>query len=223
MRGELLQLSSNTCECVWHMGDEGNDTTHFMSGAKELGLWCYCGHLNWLLIEQVFSPAGPSWGSRYMGSHIRSKIPNIIELGQLKPGIWDSGAISSTRWGAASAPTWGCLGFAPNRWSKQCGWTFFPIFLLRLGSSHLYVDCFFGLPCDLGGFLVYDVEISNWGRGWWKSLQCLSMAEVVDLECSLTFSPRALEVSPMYEELHPSALHLRVLTPLKQTLYVALY
>ena len=35
------------------------------------------------------------------------------------------------------------------------------------------------------------------GIGWWKSLQCLSMAEVVDLECSLTLSPRALEVSPM--------------------------
>ena len=28
------------------------------------------------------------------------------------------------------------------------------------------------------------------GNGWWKSLQCLSMAEVVDLECSLTLSPR---------------------------------
>ena len=33
------------------------------------------------------------------------------------------------------------------------------------------------------------------------------MADVVDLECSLTLSPRALEVSPMYDELHPSALH----------------
>ena len=35
------------------------------------------------------------------------------------------------------------------------------------------------------------------GRGWWKSLQCLSIAEVVDLECSLTLLPRALEVSLM--------------------------
>ena len=32
------------------------------------------------------------------------------------------------------------------------------------------------------------------GRGWWKSLQCLSIAKVVDLG---VFSPRALEVSPM--------------------------
>ena len=45
------------------------------------------------------------------------------------------------------------------------------------------------------------------GRGWWKSLQCFSMADVVDLECSLTLSPRALEVSPIYEELQPTALH----------------
>ena len=33
------------------------------------------------------------------------------------------------------------------------------------------------------------------GSQWWKSLQCLSTAEVVDLECSLTLLPRALEVS----------------------------
>ena len=33
------------------------------------------------------------------------------------------------------------------------------------------------------------------GNRWWKSLQCLSMAKVVDLECSLTLSPRALDVS----------------------------
>ena len=35
------------------------------------------------------------------------------------------------------------------------------------------------------------------GKGWWKSLQCLSMTEVVDLECSLTLLPRALDVSPI--------------------------
>ena len=35
------------------------------------------------------------------------------------------------------------------------------------------------------------------GSGWWKSLQFLSIAEVVDLECSLTLLPRVLEVFPM--------------------------
>ena len=35
------------------------------------------------------------------------------------------------------------------------------------------------------------------GSGWWKSLQFLSIVEVVDLECSLTLLPRALEVSLM--------------------------
>ena len=78
------------------------------------------------------------------------------------------------------------------------------------------------------------------GKGWWKSVQWSSMADVLDLSCSLTLSPMDLEVSPMYEELQPSAQHsqwytmsffwlvgtlclgcirrdLRVFTPLKQT------
>ena len=38
-------------------------------------------------------------------------------------------------------------------------------------------------------------------------MQCLSMAEVLNLECSLTLSPRDLKVSPMFEELQPSACH----------------
>ena len=33
------------------------------------------------------------------------------------------------------------------------------------------------------------------------------MADVLDLECSLTLSPRDLEVSPTYEELQLSAWH----------------
>ena len=36
-------------------------------------------------------------------------------------------------------------------------------------------------------------------------MQCLSMADVVDLECSLTLSPSDLDVSPKHEELHLSA------------------
>ena len=34
------------------------------------------------------------------------------------------------------------------------------------------------------------------GKGWWKSVQCLSMADMVDLACSLALSPREHEVSP---------------------------
>ena len=33
------------------------------------------------------------------------------------------------------------------------------------------------------------------GKGWWESVQCLCMADVVDLECSLALSPRECEVS----------------------------
>ena len=32
----------------------------------------------------------------------------------------------------------------------------------RVQSS--YVDCLFGLPCDLGGILVYDVKIRDGGQ-----------------------------------------------------------
>ena len=32
----------------------------------------------------------------------------------------------------------------------------------RVQSS--YVDCLFGLPCDLGGILVYDVNIRDGGQ-----------------------------------------------------------
>ena len=60
-----------------------------------------------------------------------------------------------------SSPTQGCLGLAPSRLSKQWGMDIFPIFLLRLGSSHLYVDCLLGLPGDLRGFFVDYVEILN--------------------------------------------------------------
>ena len=45
------------------------------------------------------------------------------------------------------------------------------------------------------------------GKGWWKSVQCLSMADVFNLQCSLILSPRDLDVSPTYEELYPSAWH----------------
>ena len=37
--------------------------------------------LNWRSIEQVSSPASPSGRSRYVLSHVCSKIPNIVELG----------------------------------------------------------------------------------------------------------------------------------------------
>ena len=61
-------------------GDEGMT---LLSGDKELGLhWILSGkQLNWGSIEQVSSPACPSGGSRYMLSHVWSKIPNIVELG----------------------------------------------------------------------------------------------------------------------------------------------
>ena len=71
------------------------------------------------------------------------KFPILLNWVKLRPGIWDGGAISSTVWGVARAPTWGCLGLAPNRWSKQCG---------------------MDITCDLGGILVYDIKIRDGGQ-----------------------------------------------------------
>ena len=125
------------------------------------------------------------------------KFPILLNWVRLRPGIWDGGAISSTGRGADSAPTRGCLGLAPSRWSKQCGMDILPIFLLRLGSSRLMWIASLASHVIWEGSLSIMLKSSIEGRGWWKSLQCFSMAEVVDLECSLTLSPRALEVSPM--------------------------
>ena len=82
--GELLQLSSDTCECVWHMGDEGMTLLNSCLVLKSLAcVFVVVPSIDYS-IEQVLSPAGPSWRSRYMESHIRSKIPNIIKLGQIE-------------------------------------------------------------------------------------------------------------------------------------------
>ena len=135
------------------------------------------------------------------------KFPILLNWVKFRPGIWDSGATSTGRGAADSSPTRGCLGLAPSRLSKQWGMDILPIFLLRLGSSCLMWIASLASLVTWEGSLSIMLKSSMEGRGWWKSLQCFSMADVVDLECSLTLSPKALEVSPIYEELHPSALH----------------
>ena len=127
------------------------------------------------------------------------KFPILLNWVKLRPGIWDGGTVSSTDWGAACdrAPTQGCLGLAPSKGSKQCGMDILPIFLLRFGSSLLMWMASLASLVIWEGSLSIMLKSEIEGSGWWKSLQCLSMAEVVDLECSLTLSPRALDVSPM--------------------------
>ena len=56
-----------------------------------------------------------------------------------------------------------------------------PIFLLRLGSSHLMWIASLASHVIWEGSLSIMLKSEMEGRGWWKSLQCLSMAEVVDL------------------------------------------
>ena len=134
-------------------------------------------------------------------------FPILLNWVRFRPGIWDGGATSSTGRGATdNSPTLGCLGLAPNRLSKHWGTDILPIFLLRLGSSRLMWIASLASLVTWEGSLSIMLKSSMEGRGWWKSLQCFSMADVVALECSLTLSPRALDVSPMYDEVHPSSL-----------------
>ena len=72
-----------------------------------------------------------------------------------------------------------------------------PIFLLRLGSSLLIWMASLASHVIWEGSLSVMLKSVMEGKGWWKSLLCLSIAKVVDLECSLTLSPRALDVSPI--------------------------
>ena len=128
------------------------------------------------------------------------KFPILLNWVRFRPGIWGGGATSSTGRGVAdNSPTLGCLGLAPSRLSKQWGMDIFPIFLLRLGSSRLMWIASLASLVTWEGSLSIMLKSSMEGRGWWKSLQCFSMADVVNLECSLTLLPRALEVSPMYD------------------------
>ena len=127
------------------------------------------------------------------------KFPILLNWVKLRPGIWDGGAISSTDWGATCdrAPTQGCMGLAPSKGSKQCGMDILPIFLLRFGSSLLMWMASLASLVIWEGSLSIMLKSEMEGSGWWKSLQCLSMAEFFDLEFSLTLLPRTLEVSLM--------------------------
>ena len=136
--GELLQLSSDTCECVWYMGDEGMTLLNSCQVLKSLAcvlLWRLqlITQLNRFLALQALVEGLGIWRATF-----GLKFPILLNWVRFRPGIWDGGAISSTGRGAAdSSPTWGCLGLAPSRLSKQCGMDILPIFLLRLGSNCL--------------------------------------------------------------------------------------
>ena len=108
-----------------------------MSGVKELALMLW--HLQ--LIDQLNRFLALQALVECLGICIATlglKFPILLNWVRFRPGIWSSGATSSTGRGAAdNSPTLGCLGLAPSRLSKHWGMDIFPIFLLRLGSSHL--------------------------------------------------------------------------------------
>ena len=129
-------------------------------------------------------------------SKLGLKAPILLNWVRFRSGIWDSGATSSTEsWACERMSTQGCLGFTPRRGSKQCGIDILPIFLLRLGSNLRMC------MASLASWVTWEWSLSiilkkeSEGKGWWWSVQCFNIAEVDDLQCSFTHSPRALEVS----------------------------
>ena len=95
-------------------------------------------------------------------------------------------------------PTWECLGLALIRGSKQCGIDILPMFWLRLGSSLLICSASFASQVTWEGSLSIMVKLLMEGNGWWWSIQCFRIVDVLDLECSLTLSLRAWDVSPTF-------------------------
>ena len=207
---KAVAIKPDMCECVttlihtfWGVWRWRNDITQFMSGVKELALFenmwqttqsIWVDQLNrFLALHALVEGSGICWGTFGL------KVPILLNWVRFRPGIWHSWAISSTGCGEVCdiAPTWGCLGFPLIRGSKQCGMDILPILRLRLGSSLLI------WMASLASLVIWEGSLSIMlkslmeGSGWWKSLQCLSMAKVDDLECSLTLSPRALEVPLM--------------------------
>ena len=131
---------------------------------------------------------------------VRSESPNShwigLDLG-LKFLTVEQPHLQSS-WTCDKSPTWGCLGLAPMSGSKQWGIDILPIFLLTFGSSLQMCMASFASLVIWEGSLSIMLKLVMDGKGWWKSVQCLSMAEVVNLECSLTLSLRALDVSLTY-------------------------
>ena len=63
---------------------------------------------------------------------------------------------------------------------------------------------FMNIPVDIWvqspnvySFKMCMAKLVTEGKGWWKSVQCLCMADVVDLACPLALSSREHEVSPI--------------------------
>ena len=124
------------------------------------------------------------------------KVPILLNWVIFKPGIWDGGATSSTDTGAwKKSLTSRCLGLAPMRGSKQCGIDILPIFLLGFGSNLQMCVASFASWVIWKGSVSTMLKLEMEGKGWWWSVQCFCMVELVNLECSLTLSSRTLYIS----------------------------
>ena len=107
------------------------------------------------------------------------KVPIFLNWVRFRSGICDGGATSSTdSWTCNKSPTQGCLGSAPMSRSKQWGIDILPIFLLRFGSSLQMCMASLAFLVIWEGSLLIMLKLEIDGKGWWKLVQCLCMADV---------------------------------------------
>ena len=70
------------------------------------------------------------------------------------------------------------------------------------------MDRLLGLSGDLGRVFIDNVEVIDGGEGGGENPCSVSVWQMLSIwSVLLTLSPSALDVSPMYEDLQPSALH----------------
>ena len=160
-----------------------------MSGVKELAQLSF-ELSKFFALQALFEHLG------ILFNRLDLKDPISLNWVRFRPGIWDGGTVLSTgSWAWERWSTHGCLGFTPKRGSKQYGIDILPIFLLGFGSNLQMWMASLASQVTWEGSLSIMLKLESDGNGSWWSVQCFSMAEVDDLQCSFACSPRALEVS----------------------------
>ena len=118
--------------------------------------------LIWGSIEQVFSPACPGGGFRYMLSHVWVKKSQCcwigLDLGLIFETVEQSHLQGEEQF-VIELPLEGVWVLHPIRGSKQCLMDILTNILIEIWVQPSYMNGFFGLSSDLKGILVYGCEL----------------------------------------------------------------
>ena len=96
--GELLQLSSDTCECVWHMGDEGMTLLNSCLVLKSLACVFVVAPSIDYSIEQVLALQALVEGLGIWRATLGLKFQILLNWVKLRPGIWDGLKYQASIW-----------------------------------------------------------------------------------------------------------------------------